>query len=932
MEGTPVMAESIKGQKVANQITARLSLRKPQRESLDVLVNILDQLSLDKEPDLKHWLGVIQAHYPSMKAFERAFPSLCFALATGVGKTRLMGAMIAWLFITGRSRHFLVLAPNLTIYEKLKKDFSLGQPKYVFSGIPEMANTPPVIITGEDYEDGRGVRLDYAVPATLSGDLFGVEGTLHINIFNISKINARENKKGAAKSSTAKVRRLQEYLGESYFDYLAELPDLVVLMDEAHRYYADAGAKAINDLKPVLGIELTATPKTVGAKPRAFGNVVYHYPLSNALRDGYVKIPAVATRKDFRADQYGQDELETIKLEDGIHHHEYVKVELENYARSQNVDVVNPFMLVVAQDTTHAAAIRSRIESDAFFSGRYKGRVIEVHSNQSGEESDDSMQRLLAVEHDGTTEVVIHVNKLKEGWDVTNLYTIVPLRASASEILTEQTLGRGLRLPYGKRTGVESIDRLCIIAHDRFQEILDRANDADSLIHEKVYIGSDKDADIPDHKPQLLDSSSVSVVIRSSTTTDGESQPLGANRYTVEVSSPKQADIATAAIQAVEEESRKLTSSARLTDVDVQQRLVQRVQRTLQGQQSLQPQLEGLDEPSLEKEADVEALVRTVTEMIVALNIDVPRIAVLPTREVNYGFKDFDLQNLDKIRFEPVSEEILLHHLENSKSATIQWGGQEGREEQLENYIVRHFLVRDEVDYEVYVELLYKLAGQMVSHLFGYLKGRDEVENVLLYWQKQLSDFIWEQMRQQQWSTPCDYQGKVIKGFDVLKPATFTLAAGEKPRHFRSPVTDKRLIRQMVFEGFKRCCYPYQKFDSVDGEWRLAQILEDDENVIKWMKPAPGQFRIEYKNGQNYEPDFIVETHDQLIIIEPKRHDQLEQQDVLDKTRAAVRWCGFANEHVKENGGKPWSYLLIPDNQITLGISLNRLKAEFQKV
>ncbi len=57
----------------------------------------------------------------------------------------------------------------------------------------------------------------------------------------------------------------------------------------------------------------------------------------------------------------------------------------------------------------------------------------------------------MSLESDDKTEIVIHVNKLKEGWDVTNLYTIVPLRASASDILTEQTLGRGLRLPYGER-------------------------------------------------------------------------------------------------------------------------------------------------------------------------------------------------------------------------------------------------------------------------------------------------------------------------------------------------------------------------------------------------------------------------------------------------------------------------------------------------
>src|SRR3979411_3155654 len=91
--------------------------------------------------------------------------------------------------------------------------------------------------------------------------------------------------------------------------------------------------------------------------------------------------------------------------------------------------------------------------------------------------------RLLKVEHpDEPTEIVIHVNMLKEGWDVTNLYTIVPLRAANARILIEQSIGRGLRLPYGKRTGVAAVDRLNIVAHDKFQEIIDEASRPGSAI------------------------------------------------------------------------------------------------------------------------------------------------------------------------------------------------------------------------------------------------------------------------------------------------------------------------------------------------------------------------------------------------------------------------------------------------------------------
>src|SRR5204862_3520602 len=101
----------------------------------------------------------------------------------------------------------------------------------------------------------------------------------------------------------------------------------------------------------------------------------------------------------------------------------------------------------------------------------------------TGAEEDEMVQRLLAVEStEEPTEIVIHVNMLKEGWDVTNLYTIVPLRAANARILIEQSIGRGLRLPYGKRTGVTAVDRLNIIAHDKFQEIIDEANRPDSPI------------------------------------------------------------------------------------------------------------------------------------------------------------------------------------------------------------------------------------------------------------------------------------------------------------------------------------------------------------------------------------------------------------------------------------------------------------------
>lgn len=119
---------------VANQISQRLSLRQPLRESLDILATLADSLELRKEVDLMVELEKVKSRYPTCTDFEREFPSICYSIATGVGKTRLMGACIAYLFLKKGIRNFFVLAPNLTIYNKLIEDFgNPGNPKYVFN-------------------------------------------------------------------------------------------------------------------------------------------------------------------------------------------------------------------------------------------------------------------------------------------------------------------------------------------------------------------------------------------------------------------------------------------------------------------------------------------------------------------------------------------------------------------------------------------------------------------------------------------------------------------------------------------------------------------------------------------------------------------------------------------------------------------------------
>lgn len=896
-------------------ISQRLSLRKPQVDSLEILASVLATLELSKEGDIAAALDAIRDAYPSVTSFERDFPSLCFALATGVGKTRLMGAFIAYLYLTGRSRHFFVLAPNKTIYEKLIADFSPESPKYVFKGIAEFTTKPPLIVTGDNYESGIGVRFE----SGRSTDLFGSD--VHINIFNVDKINKEENPRGKPR-----MKRLQETIGESYYAYLSRLDDLVLLMDEAHRYRASAGANAIDGLNPILGLELTATPKTVGTRSVAFQNVIYDYSLGQAMADGFVKEPAVATRKDFDPRSVGDRELEQIKLEDAVHHHDHVAVELDRYHRTTGAPKVAPFILVVAADTAEAKRLRDFIESEKFFRGRFKGKVAEVHSALRGEESEEAMQRLLALEKDSRTEFVIHVNKLKEGWDVANLYTIVPLRASASEILTEQTLGRGLRLPFGRRVSKGddnefiAVDRLTVIAHDRFDDIISKAREPGSIVMKTVEIG--EGGEIALGGAMLVAAPSVAEMI----VTGAHPELPGFVKEQAAAfvfNSPQEGKTAEVTLDVIRRFERKLGSAEALRDKDVQSQIADEVRELVR---PVQGTLENvIDAPRIDQ------IVATVAETVADRTISIPQIVVLPKKHVTFTFEDFDLSSLDTINMRPIEDGIIIEDLRTQARVYLARTADDPHEARLEDYLVRYLIERNEIDYDAHAALLYKLAAQVVARVASYLVDQTEVENVLLRHGRQLADFIFAQMMEHYRETPMgedDYEVTVTRGFMLLQAQPMNVPHGQRVRDFKQAIAPLSETRRQVFGGFKKCCYPLQKFDS-DPERRLAVIIDADVRAHKWLKPGRSQFRIDYRSGEAYEPDFVVETADRMLIIEVKARNELDDPIVRAKAAAATKWCHTATAHASGATGKGWTYVLIPDDQIIGSATLDGLTSKF---
>jgi type III restriction enzyme len=888
--------------KNANYIRNRLSLRSPQEVSLNILAELYDLMQPHKKHALKldELLAIVKSKFQTCSDFERNFPSLCFALATGVGKTRLMGACISYLYLEYGIKNFFVLAPNLTIYNKLIEDFANPQhPKYVFRGIADFAQNAPRIINGDNYNQFSGNELFKSI---------------NINVFNISKINS-ETRGG----KEPRIKRMSEYLGESYFKYLSGLDDLVILMDESHHYRADRGMAVINELDPILGLEFTATPQTQsGTKYTKFKNVVYEYSLASAIADGFVKKPAVATRKDFDPSQYSPVDLDRLKLLDGVRLHENTKANLTIYARDKGVKEVKPFILVVAVDTTHAAQLKEMIQQDDFFLGYYKDKVMDIHSNQSGSEKDENIELLLSLEDPSNRiEIVIHVNMLKEGWDVTNLYTIIPLRTSASRTLTEQTLGRGLRLPYGKHTGDDAVDTLTIVQHDKFQDIVDEANKPDSIIKLEHIIEIDPTADITPKevittKSQFADD--LEKRKEAATQLEGKAKlkellKIKADEYILPY-------INTIAPQVKSFTKEAVTASEHIEDF--KKAYTQKLQK------------EG---ELFASDVVAEAVERyiTIAHNLIDNTIPIPRLSIVPSGKTKLVFDDFDLDT-SKMTYQPGSEEIITRELQSGNQRTIEASQRGFREKYIENHIVSLLIDKQEIWYDEHKDLLYKLSNQAVLHFQSYLGSDKDVINVILNFKTPIADQIYQQMMNHHRVEHEGFEKPVmsVRPYSEIKDPSIAKNVGERIYDYKENIEPASLIRTKVFGGFTKAYHNLYKFDS-KTEKDFAMLIEQDINCLKWLKPALSQFNIFYgRPSRNYTPDFIVETPTYIAMIETKKRDDVESVDVQAKAKSALAYCQNATEYNQQINGKPWKYVLIPHDQVKLNMSLQYLFNQYE--
>lgn len=394
-------------------IASRLDLRAPNREALHAIGKSFDV------------------------AAGGAFEAIC-EIATAVGKTYLAAGVMEYLFEKG-VRNILIVTPGRTVLNKTLANFSPGTSKYV-AGL----EADYILVTADNFNRG-------AISASFEDDT-----KLKLFVFTVQALI----RPGA--ELERRTREFQEWIGGSLHTYLQSRDDLVIIGDEHHVYAARATAfsAAINDLNPIGIIGLTATADT-SQRDR----IIYEYPLARALCDRLVKIPVLVGRTD------NKDDLDT-KLGDGLALLRAKQQAADTYRISHSAQQVNAVMLVIAESIDQADLVGEILARPNLLGDKAAQEVLVIHSQSS----DLALEQLAQVEEaTSPTRVIINVAMLKEGWDVKNIFVILSLRPSVSDTLTEQTLGRGLRLPYGKYTGQELLDTVEVISHDKYEKLLSQA-------------------------------------------------------------------------------------------------------------------------------------------------------------------------------------------------------------------------------------------------------------------------------------------------------------------------------------------------------------------------------------------------------------------------------------------------------------------------
>lgn len=378
-----------------------------------------------------------------------------FKMATGSGKTWVLAMIIVWarfhklqVIDSPLSTNFLIVAPNVIVYQRLERDFAANRIFYDLPLIPPEwrgAFSQKVILRGEASEPDPGNNLF----------LTNVQQLYESRDEEWTPLNAIEALLGKKpdKNMAASAQR-------SMLERVKSLKDLVVLNDEAHHVHDvdlawSQSLLAVHRSLPkgvALWLDFSATPKDQNGM--YFPWTVCDYPLAQAVEDRIVKAPLIVTRED-DPKQPTEDPDGVTKDNVGEKYGYWLRAAVQRWKEHYKVYKqlgLRPVLFIMAEKSVYADAIGEYLWKTREF-GFKESEVLVIHTDAAGEITKKDLDKAREVARDidkaeSRIKVIVSVMMLREGWDVRNVTVVLGLRpfTAKAEILPEQVIGRGLRL------------------------------------------------------------------------------------------------------------------------------------------------------------------------------------------------------------------------------------------------------------------------------------------------------------------------------------------------------------------------------------------------------------------------------------------------------------------------------------------------------
>lgn len=835
------------------------------RSTIDQIAQEFDLRTPNKE-------GLRQLIFHLTGDFDPLEP-LVLHMATGAGKTYLMAAAVEYFRRQGL-HNILIVTPSLVVQDKTVQNFTNGSRRYVggFTISPDVVS--PQSYNAWRLRQASNMFEDHSDPSM-------------VFIFNVHQLVApRETKTSSTKTldgQRTKIRKFQEDSG-SLYEYLTGLEDLIVIADESHLYGASAKAfnQALKDLKPAATIGLTAS-----ADRR--DHVIYQYPLHKAISDGYVKAPVLVYRKSgYKGEQAEErqlrDALSLLRNKDAIY---------ANYiAERPGTKQIKPALFVVCSNVDHATQTADLLRGPGYLGS--DTAVLQVDNQHDDEATRKLLDTLDSPQ--SPVRVVVSVDKLKEGWDTKRIAVMCTLRAMASEVLTQQTMGRGLRLPFGEHTKVDRINQLDILAHTSFEDLLNDENVLQTFglegASEEALTGQDLIAPpASQHGAEGLTGDSGSEV------TD-DAEPLEDDSITLGPPAGTSAGDSSNTVHAVE-----------------------------------------LDD---DEEINVDSV---PTPVIVSINVKFAGTTCLfPSSTMSETIPPFHLKQVHAGAITAAAKRVsdtgeVLHR----KKLVVSEEKQAISAERIEDAQVASALVDTS---DVVRELTRRVIGlrrvtqnsaniaQLEKRIIPQFMADAPVaswtekakESAVGELEKLIADKVKEHGSSTQTETqitpvelPIDQYLTLPLGQDVIG-----LLAEDQQREFQ--------VRQ-YYGNWDKGLFPASSFDSWGGEYLLALKLNYSVDIVWWKRLYQHEgASIAYSTRDNYFPDFVaLDTAGVYWIIEGKA-DKGRDDEIVAKKRAAA--LDLINELINEPefSDATWGYLLAYESDVRSADSWSDLKVKSQPV